>query len=131
MKFRAGTLIIVSIFLAIAIGNFSHQVSSSHLSNEVSDCLLMISEKGICSMSAIDHISAWKSTFLSVVPTFSLLVLTLLGLALPFLHTLHRIFRNIHQNQLPLRALAEQTYSFSCRQFQDLFSDGILHPKLF
>ena len=97
----------------------------------MSDCPLMERGEVSCPMSIADHIGAWKDAFVSVVPTIVTLVLaagaiTLVVSTAPFLVGAKRKLIPIQLNVFRTR-----TYSFSYRPLQELFSNGILHPKLF
>lgn len=110
-------------------------VSLFHMSMDMmasgNDCIYMSHEETICPMSVADHLGAWQSVFQTVAPSFVLL-LTALGALVVFVITFPRIFAS-KRTLLPTlpRLLRERTYTFTYRPLQELFSSGILHPKLF
>ncbi len=94
-------------------------------------CPFMTDGTSLCPMSTVDHISAWESTFLLVIPSLSLLLLNMtvaivILVVAPNLLKLERYVKS-----LPFKYLKERLYTFSYRSLQEFFSDGILHPKLF
>lgn len=97
----------------------------------MSDCPFMEHGEVICTMSLTDHIGAWKAAFVSIAPTIVVLVMVagttvLLAIApSSFLLSRGRLIA-VKLNQLRTR-----TYSYTYRPLQELFSNGILHPKLF
>jgi hypothetical protein len=93
----------------------------------MSDCPFTAHDNVICGMSFTNHISVWKTTFLSVLPTLTLLLIAA-GTAILI------VFFNPRLKYSTLRSfiyIKEYTYTFTYRPLQDLFSQGILHPKLF
>jgi hypothetical protein len=103
----------------------------SHMDMQMgmSDCPYMSHEEVVCPMSVADHIGAWKSVFLSVVPTLTLLVaaatVVLFATKAPNL-----LLRIIHFSSPPAR-MRERVYTFFYRSLQELFARGILNPKLY
>jgi len=101
------------------------------MSHGMSDCPFMSHEEVICPMNLGDHIGAWKSVFLSIAPTLTLL-LAVAGVAVFIASIAPNLLRKIHYASPPLcRWLQTRTYTFSYRPLQELFSNGILHPKLY
>ena len=115
----------------LGAGLFAHMSMGMDMSGGMTDCPFMESGEVICPMNLADHFSAWKAAFVSVTPTIVTLMLVAGAVALtastiPFLFTSRR-------KPIPVRlnALRMRTYSFSYRPLQELFSNGVLHPKLF
>jgi hypothetical protein len=93
----------------------------------MTDCPFMSTEEVICSMNLADHIGAWKSAFLSVVPTLTLLF----GVAVLLVSIAPNLLQKIRYSSIPIfRKLHKKTYTFSYRPLQELFATGILHPKV-
>lgn len=111
-------------------------VSLFHMSNMdmkvgMSDCPYMAHEQVICPMNLADHIGAWKSVFLSTASTLTLLIAAA-GMAVLIASVAPNLIqRKVHESQLLCRWLRARTYTFSYRPLQELFSNGILHPKLY
>jgi hypothetical protein len=102
-----------------------------NMSAEMTDCPFMANSEVICAMNVSDHIGAWKSVFLSTVPTL-ILLLAVAGVAVFIASIAPNLLRKINYASPPLlRWLEIRNYSFSYRPLQELFSNGILHPKLF
>ena len=97
----------------------------------MSDCPFMSHDEVLCSMSFTDHISAWKTAFLAVSPTLTLLLLTVGAVALVASVAPNLLFKPRYAIPILHRYIQERTYTFSYRPLQELFSQGILHPKLF
>jgi hypothetical protein len=129
MKILAG--IILSLFLGIMFVSLFHMSGGMDMSHGMSDCPFMSHEEVICPMNLIDHIGAWKSVFVTFIPTaitflLTLAVAILLGTKSPhFLYKWIPIAVCIH-----IQRLRHSTYTYTVRPFQELFSDGILNPKL-
>lgn len=97
----------------------------------MTDCPFMERGEVICPMNLADHIGAWKSAFLSTAPTLTLL-LAVAGIAVFVASVAPNLLRKIQYASPPSqRWLEVRTYTFSYRPLQELFSNGILHPKLF
>ncbi|MCA9364231.1 hypothetical protein KC727_03355 [Candidatus Kaiserbacteria bacterium] len=97
----------------------------------MSDCPFMSHDEVLCPMNLIDHIGAWKSAFLAVVPTIVFLLIGAGAVALTVSLAPHLISPRYKPIPILPRMLRERTYSFFYRLFQELFSNGILNPKLF
>ncbi len=101
------------------------------IGEEMSGCMFMSHEEILCATDVLNHFDAWKSAFLATI-TFS-------GLLLSVLSTFF-VFKAIPPNLiLPKKFLDNLFFHqsinlvplFSYRPLQELFSSGILHPKLF
>lgn len=106
-------------------------MSSRMMSGGMENCPFMAHEEALCPMSFTDHVEAWRSTFLAVAPT-TLLLLSLFAVA-PLLAA---VAPNLLVRQFVLQPVLagmqrERTYTYSRRSLQELFSNGVLHPKLF
>ena len=129
MRLTGGMIFIV--VLGTMFLSLFHMSTDMDMHGGMVDCPFMAHVDVICPMDLADHLGAWKSVFTAVVPT----VLLLIGLAGAVALTntvLHHLFAR-ERKPIPIsfRYLRERTYTFSSRTLQDLFSDGILHPKVF
>jgi len=126
------TASIILFFLLGAMSISLFQMSAGmNMSGEMTDCPFMAHEEVICPMDLADHMEAWKSVFLSVVPTLTLL-LAATGIAVFVASIPPNLWRRIsYPATLLPRWLRFKIYTFSYRPLQELFSSGILHPKLF
>jgi hypothetical protein len=122
---------ILTFFLGTMFFSLFHMSMGMDMSGGMTDCPFMSHEEVICQMNLADHIGAWKSVFLSVVPTITLL-LAVAGVAVFIASIAPNLLRKIHYASPPLcRGLQTKTYTFSYRPLQELFSSGVLHPKLY
>ena len=127
--------VVASLILTFLLGamfvSLFHMSMGMDMHGGMSDCPFMAHEEVICPMDLADHLAAWKSVFQAVAPTIVLLIaaagaVALVATVAPYLFTpKHRPI-----STLP-RLLRERTYSFSYRPLQELFSNGILHTKVF
>jgi len=126
---------VTSITLALVLGtmfiSLFHMSMGMDMSGGMTDCPFMEHGEVICPMNLTDHMEAWKSVFLSLVPTLTLL-LAAAGMAVFVASVAPNLLRRISYSSSPRhRLLRYKTYNFSYRPLQELFSAGILHPKLF
>lgn len=106
-------------------------MSQMNMSAGMTDCPYMSHEEVICPMNLTDHIGAWKSVFLSIVPSLTLL-LAVAGMAVFVTSVAPNLLRKIEYASPPLQKwLQVRTYTFSYRPLQELFARGILNPKLY
>lgn len=125
------SIAILTIFLGAMFASLFHMSMGMDMAGGMTDCPFMEHGEVICPMNLADHIGAWKAAFVSVVTTVMTLMLVagavaFIASATPFLFAPKR-------RPIPIRlnVLRTRTYSFSYRPLQELFSSGILHPKLF
>ena len=124
--------IFLIIFLSVlALSLFHMPTVGLDMGGATTGCPFMAHEATLCSMSVLDHVGAWKSAFLAVVPGFALLLLVLVG-TIVWLAVAPNLLVKQKYWTLPLRKkISARIYTFSYRPLQELFSSGILHPKLF
>jgi hypothetical protein len=129
MKLLASTILLF--LLGAMFVSLFHMSVGMDMSGSMTDCLFMERSEVICPMNLADHIGAWESAFLSIVPTLTLL-LAVAGAAVLVASVAPNLLRKIQYSSPPLtRWLQTRIYTFSQRPLQDLFSNGILHSKLF
>lgn len=126
---KATASIILTLLLGAMFVGLFH--ISMDMAGGMSDCPFMTHEEVVCSMNIADHIAAWKSAFLAVTPTLVLL-LTVVGAVVFATSTAPHLFAP-KRKSIPIlhKQLRERTYTFPYRALQELFANGILHPKLF
>lgn len=106
-------------------------MSSMDMHAGMSDCPFMSHEEVVCPMSLTDHIGVWKSVFLSVVPSVVLLF-AVVGIAVLIGTVPPNVLKRIIFSSPPLgKWIQERVYTFDKRPLQELFSKGILNPKLY
>ncbi len=109
------------IFLLIAGFGFVMPMTTDGHHHE-SGCPFMPGEQSVCMMTPLDHISAWQSTFTTLVPgAFSLILLTLCLVVIA-----SQFFRPPDTGRSPARL---QKINIPPSLYQQLFSKGILNPK--
>src|SRR5680860_154538 len=69
---------IITAFLSVLFLSLFNMPMGMDMAGNTSDCPFMIHEAALCS-NVLDHIGAWQSSFLTTTPSFSLLLLVLLG----------------------------------------------------
>jgi hypothetical protein len=121
MKFIKTTIAILSIAAFLVIGSVGIMAMSGH--HHEPGCPFMPGEQAICQMDVFDHISAWQSTFTTVVPE---LVVYLLLAAAVFV-----AWRYYSPPDLFVRVpLARRKFEPArVSVVQELFSSGILNPR--
>jgi len=101
------------------------------MSGGMTNCSFMSHEEVICPMNLADHVGAWKSVFLSVTPAITLLFAVAGAVILVTSVAPNLLVKMQCVSPSPGKWLQVRLYTFSCRPLQELFSAGILHPKLF
>lgn len=126
------TIGILCVFLGVLLLSILEMSGHNTASHSSAHCPLMAHEQVICTMSLSDHISAWKAVFTNAVVSVLTVVTTLGITALALVAAPHLVpvrlsyYICIHWQQLRTR-----TYAYTLRSHQELFSRGLLHPKLF
>lgn len=123
--------LILAFLLGAMFVSLFHMSMGMDMHGGVGDCPFMAHEEVICPMDLADHLAAWKSVFQVAAPTIVLLLAAAGALALVFSAAPHLYTRKLRLIPVLYRQLRERIYAFSYRPLQELFSNGILHPKLF
>ena len=140
MIFSGQKLTKIIFTLGVAVFLFTGFLGLSHFSMTMnregkmtmSDCPFM-NGMAICNMSILEHIATWQSMFAHIqqLQNPMLVLLFLLSLSLAMVSWIKRLYP-------PPKNMLEQCASFfGCehvliiKPLQDLFSNGILNPKLF
>lgn len=133
MKFLAGTILTLFLGLMfISLFHMSGTMNMSHGLNDTGGCPFMLDQEVVCTMNLSEHLSSWKVLFFSLIPpVFTIFlvlgVVVLIALTAPHLLSKHQLhLLTAHWYHPP-----PTTYSYIIRPYQELFSSGILHPKLF
>lgn len=98
------------------------------MSGGMTDCPFMSHEEIMCPMNLADHLGTWKSVFMTIAPSLSLLLVTAVLLGISVAPNVLRNFKYLLQHWQ--RRFRIRVHTFSYRPLQELFSNGILHPKL-
>jgi len=125
------TAILITLFLGVMFGGLFHMSAGMDMSDGMTACPFASGQETICPMGVTDHIGAWKSAFLSVVPTLTLLLLATGVVAFVLSVAPNLLLKRRFVEPILHNYIQERSYTFSARPYQELFSSGILHPKLF
>lgn len=118
-------VIFASVFLA-SLFTFSGDMNG-HAT--MSDCLFTSQSDTVCAMDMVAHITAWETAFMAIVVlgTFYIGRIRSVFYVSPFSFLSH-----IVPKQAPIDcSVLERSQCSIHKPFQELFSKGILHPKLF
>ena len=129
MRVFAGLILAVLLgAMSLSLFTLSHGMD---MANGMSDCPFMVHSETMCPMTIMDHLGAWQTAFQMIVPSMLLLIAGASVCAL-LLSVAPRVVRFKYRRP-PISSihLRERTYTFWSRPLQELFSNGILHPKLF
>ena len=124
-------LILTFIFVGTLFLSLFHMFTDMSMTNHTPGCPMLMEAGAICQMDYNEHMSAWSALSLAI--PILLLLLFLLPLAKTCAIACSVIFNrvslvwklvvfNFYQKQFP---------TYIVRSFQELFSSGILHPKLY
>tara|TARA_B100000508_G_scaffold36168_3_gene28007 strand:+ start:6285 stop:6629 length:345 start_codon:yes stop_codon:yes gene_type:complete len=112
-------------------GGIFHMTMGMDMVGQSVGCPFMSTQDELCSMTLDEHISAWQSTFTSIVPGLTLLLVALASAVILVAIAPNLLSRSLYTHLAIAREIRERVYTFSYRPLQELFSNGILHPKLF
>ena len=123
--------ILITLFLGTLVAGFFH-VTKEVSKGSVVQCPFSIGVSEICEMTAVDHLSALRSIVNVTVPTpLSFLLLSILSFGLSYLWYRYNHFDS-YLKEIKILKLEHYSNNFLIeRAWQELFSDGILHPKIF
>lgn len=131
MTRRLSTSVFTLLFLGAMFGGLFHMTMSMDMTGNMIGCPYMTHEEVLCSMSVFDHIGSWQSAFSAVIPSLTLLLSALVAAVLILSVAPNLLLKHKFREPPLSRELLHRTYSYSSRPLQELFSNGILHPKLF
>lgn len=131
-KQRILTTVLFIAFLSTLFLSLFHLSSGMSMDGSMMDCPYVSHEEVICPMSLLDHITAWKAAFISIAPT----LFTLAGLLISAILTVSvapNLLRKVRLwlLKIPVHRRHSQPINYIVRPLQELFSSGILHPKVF
>ena len=125
------SVVLLTFFLGTMFFSLFHMSMGMDMSGGMTDCPFMSHGEVVCPMNFADHVGAWKSAFSSIVPILTI-VFTLVGtLTLATAIAPNLMLRVKFFVRILYKQILERTYTFSHRPLQELFSSGILNPKLF
>lgn len=128
---RVATTILTLLFLGVMFGGLFHISSGMSMDGNTSGCPFMLHSETLCSMNVLDHVGEWKSVFLGMMPTLTLLLSALVSVLVVLSVAPNLLQRRKYRVLVVLKDSTERVYWFPYHPLQELFSSGILHPKLF
>ena len=124
----------VAVFLLTGFLGLSHFGMTMNTEGDmaISDCPFM-SGMAICNMNLFEHIATWQSMFAHIQqPQNSMLVLLfLLSASFVMVGWIKQSYLSSEDNLYQFAYLPCREYIPKGNSLQDLFSNGILNPKLF
>jgi hypothetical protein len=131
MKNKVVTAVLTILFLGVMFGGLFNMSMGMNMTGNMADCPFMEHGEVLCAMNVFDHFSAWESAFMAIVPTLVLLLSALAAVVALVVAPNLVLARKFLDSQVFVRFRIESVFSHSVRPLQELFSNGILHPKLF
>jgi hypothetical protein len=114
-----GLLILIS-YIWIAVFGLFQVTHMSHMGTGMHHCPFMIGQQSICPMDAVHHLQMWQVFSTVVIPLFEILLFSLCVF----------VVLRFWYSSPPLFSFTRQQYKKSFTPlYQQLFSQGILHPK--
>lgn len=133
MRIFAGLLLLLFIGLMFAsLFQTSGLTDMHHNMSGTENCSSMTDHEVLCPTNLNEQIGAWKAIFTNLIPlTFTLLLS--LGVLLLLASTAPHLLKKqiLYRIQIRWSQLQRRTYTYTVRSLQELFSNGILHAKLF
>ena len=129
---RISAVLLAFVFVAtMFLGSFFVSADLYQTSDSVR-CPLMTGETVVCQMDGGELLSAWQSKFLTIIPTLLTLLLAASLVAVSALLPTTPFQQLCKVWELaPICTYSERPLTFAVRSLQELFSSGILHPKLY
>lgn len=121
-------------FLTFGFMSISHTVLNMGSDGmALSNCLFMSNQATVCDMSPLEHIAAWQSmvTIAPLQNDLGLLMALLIALTLALVWTTHYLQESEQRPRVRFSDYVRRENYPPPSLYQDLFSDGILNPKLF
>lgn len=114
---------------------FSLFLTSGFVNQVTGDCLFMSHTEVVCLASPFGHIVEWQSSFTSTIPTqiLTLMIFGALLFSVSVIFTTQKpIFNHDSTRILVLfQYIKAKLRTFFHRLWQELFAQGILHPKTY
>lgn len=125
----------VFVFLSVSFLGLSHanMPMGEDGNMTMSNCPFMSGQAVVCNMDPLEHIAAWQNMFTSIPQQdiATLLLILLASLALVFIWTRQRRRIPITDSLSTLGRVRAKEYIPIANSLQELFSNGILNPKLY
>jgi hypothetical protein len=124
---KAISSIVLVFLLGTMFVSLFHMTIGMDMVGSMPDCPFMTHEEVLCPMDLASHLSAWKLAFQVTTP----FVILLIAMACVALVSPHFFAPKLERIPIVYRRLREKIYTFTYRPLQELFANGILHPKVF
>lgn len=122
-------------FLSLGVFCMSHSTMNMGPdgSMTMSNCPFMSGQAVVCNMNPLEHIAAWQSMFVTTLQQNGSDLLALFFAALALMLIGARLLRPKLQPEtaLAFSIIRSREVSLPLPLFQELFSNGILNPKVF
>lgn len=131
---RTIAVLFTALSLGVMWGSLFHVSMGMDMAGSQTSCPLMVGQETICSMNALEHLSAWQSHFLAIATPAVLSLGTLVTLVISGdRQSFPRQARSLTRltPTVLLQDLDKKLLTFCRRPLQEFFARGILHPKLF
>ncbi len=125
------SVVFLLVFLGTMFSSLFHMSMGMDMSEGVIGCAFMTHEEAVCPMNFVDHVGAWKTAFLATASSLTFLIVAAGAAVLIASVAPNLLLRHRYAIPILRKYIQESTYTFSYRPLQELFSAGILHPKLF
>lgn len=96
----------------------------------VADCPFMVGGT-LCTMTLFEHVSAWQDFFASTPFQDATLILVYITSVFVLVYWIKELYSPPKNNLLSFKYTQYTKYLSSTNSLQELFSNGILNPKLF
>jgi hypothetical protein len=117
--------------LLVSVVGVAHAPREHDMVNTRTDCPLMAHEESLCPMTALHHVALLRMLFEAALPGVVTLVLVLGAAVFIGFMRMKQCWHIRYRLPVLFRWRTSVLSHFSCRQYQDLFASGILHPKLY
>jgi len=123
--------LLMAVFLGTLFLSLFHMSTDMSMTNHTPGCPMLMETGTICQMDYSEHLSAWSAPSLAI--PLLLLMLFLLPLAKACAIACSVLFNQVSLvwKLLVFNFYQKQFPTYIVRGFQELFSSGILHPKLY
>lgn len=128
---KVAVMSLAFIFVGTLFLSLFHMSTDMSMANHMLGCPMVMETGIVCQMDFNEHISVWST--LSLATPLLLLMLFLLPLSRIWVIACSILFNQVSLawKLLALSLYQKQVPSYTVRGFQELFSSGILHPKLY
>lgn len=134
MQKKITTILLTLLFVTVMFGGLFNLSAGMSLTgnSDMSGCLFMDHGQALCSMSALEHLGEWQSSFLVMIPVLTWLLAAAVATAIFFsIAPVWLSRKRTLRQEISIVESSLKILTFPKRPLQELFSNGVLHPKLF